>query len=289
MTGAAQEIPAEYSAMLTTLGKTGDFKDGVLRVNIPRNDLRVTIGQRPAPTAFGFGGWLALTKGDRGQDVMMGDLMLTEDEVNPVMSALLDNGLEVTALHNHFFWEEPRIFFMHVHGVGPAAELTKHVKPAIDVIDQSAKRAQPPRSAPATPSPTAALDGAALATIIGHQGVQNGPVYRITIGRPDIDLRQHGAVISSRMGLVADAAFAGSDAEAMVSGDVAMLEGEVMPVAKALRANGVNVVAIHNHMAGVTPVTVFLHYYGTGPAAKLAQAVRSAVDQLGKTQSGKQP
>jgi hypothetical protein len=130
--------------MLTTLGKTGDFKDGVFRVNIPRNDLRVTIGQRPAPTAFGFGGWLALTKGDRGQDVMMGDLMLTQNEVNPVMSALLDHGLEVTALHNDFFWEEPRIFFMHVHGVGPAAELSKHVKPAIDVIDQSAKRAQPP-------------------------------------------------------------------------------------------------------------------------------------------------
>jgi hypothetical protein len=285
MTGAAQEIPADYSAMLTTLGKTGDFKDGVLRVNIPRNDLHMTIGQRPAPTAFGFGGWLALTKGDRGDDVMMGDLVLTQDEVNPVMSELLDNGLEVTALHNHFFWEEPRLFFMHVHGVGPAAELTKHVKPAIDVIDQSAKRAQPPKSAPATPAPTAALDGAALATIIGHQGVQSGPAYRITIARPDIHLREHGAVISARMGLVAYAAFAGTDADAMVSGDMAMLEGEVTPVAKALRANGLNVVAIHNHMTGVTPVTVFLHYYGTGPATKLAQAVRSAVDQLGKRQS----
>jgi hypothetical protein len=272
--------------MLTTLGKTGDFKDGVLRLNIPRNDVRVTIGQRLARTAFGFGGWLALTKGDRGQDVMMGDLMLTEDEVNPVMSPLLDNGLEVTALHNHFFWEQPRIFFMHVHGVGTAAELTKHVKPAIDVIDQSAKRAQPPRSAPATPAPTAALNGTALATIVGHQGQQSGPVYTITIARPDIDLRIHGAVISSRMGLAADAAFAGTDADAMVSGDVAMLEGEVTPVAKALRANGLNVVAIHNHMTG-EPVTVFLHYYGTGPAAKLAQAVRSAVDQLGKKQSGK--
>jgi hypothetical protein len=287
MTGAAQEIPAEYSAMLTTLGKTGDFKDGVLRINIPRNDLHVTIGQRPAPTPFGFGGWLALTKGDSGDEVMMGDLPLTEDEVNPVMSELLDNGLEVTALHNHFFWEQPRVFFMHVHGVGTAAELTKHVKPAIDVIDQSAKRAQPPRSASATPAPTAALDTAAIATIIGHQGAQSGPVYRVTIPRPDIDLREHGAVISSRMGLVAYAAFTGSDADAMVSGDVAMLEGEVTPVAKALRANGMNVVAIHNHMTGVTPVMVFLHYYGTGPAAKLAKAVRSVVDLLGKTQSGK--
>ena len=115
---AAQEMPGEYAAVLTTLGKSGDFKQGVLKVNIPRRDLRVTIGQRAAPTPFGFGGWVALTKGDGGHDVMMGDLVLTEDEVNPVMSALLDNGLDVTALHNHFFWEQPRIFYMHVHGMG---------------------------------------------------------------------------------------------------------------------------------------------------------------------------
>jgi hypothetical protein len=112
VTGAiasAQELPADYKAVLSALGKTGDFKDGVLKVNIPRNDLRVTINQRPAPTPFGFGGWVALTKG-QGMDVMMGDLVLTEDEVNPVMSALLQNGLDVTALHNHFFWEhEPEV------------------------------------------------------------------------------------------------------------------------------------------------------------------------------------
>ena len=141
----AQELPVEYKSVLTTLGKTGDFKDGVLKVNIPRNDLRVTIGQRPAPTPFGFGGWVALTKGEGGHDVMMGDLVLTEDEVNPVMSAILDNGLDVTALHNHFFWEQPRVFYMHVHGMGTAADLAKRVKPAIDRIDQAAKRAQTTR------------------------------------------------------------------------------------------------------------------------------------------------
>ena len=101
----AQEMPADYAAVMKTLGKTGDFKDGVLKVNIPRNDLKVTIAASPTPTPFGFGGWVAMTKGDAACDVMMGDLVLTEDEVNPVMSALLDNGLEVTALHNHFFWE----------------------------------------------------------------------------------------------------------------------------------------------------------------------------------------
>jgi hypothetical protein len=285
----AQEMPAEYKAMLTALGKTGDFKDGVLKVNIPRSDLRVTIGQRSAPTPFGFGGWIALTEGQAGHDVIMGDLVLTEDEVNPVMSALLDNGLDVTALHNHFFWEQPRIFYMHVHGMGTAAELTKRVKPAIDLIDQSAKRAQPTASTPAPAgAASAALDSAALAKIIGHQGEQSGPVYKITIGRPDIDLREHGAVINSRMGLNTWAAFAGTDADAMVAGDVAMLEREVTPVLKALRASGINVVAIHNHMTGVTPVVVFLHYYGTGPAAKLAQGVRSVVDVLGKASNSKQ-
>lgn len=280
---SAQEMPAEYKAVLSTLGKTGDFKDGVLKVNIPRNDLRVTINGRPAPTPFGFGGWVALTKG-QGMEVMMGDLVLTEDEVSPVMSALLQNGLDVTALHNHFFWEQPRVFYMHVHGMGSAADLATRVKPAIDLIDQAAKKAAtPPSTAPASP----AIDGAALAQIIGTPGEQTGPVYKITIGRPDIDLREHGARINARMGLNTWAAFAGTDADAMVAGDVAMLESEVTPVLRALRANGLHVVAIHHHMTGVKPVVIFLHYYGTGPAAKLAHGVRAAVDLLGKASAAR--
>ncbi len=282
----AQEMPADYKGVLTTLGKTGDFRDGVLKVNIPRGDLKVTIDKRSAPTPFGFGGWVALTKGD-GMEVMMGDLVLTEDEVNPVMSALLENGLDVTALHNHFFWEQPRIFYMHVHGMGSPADLATRVKPAIDLIDQAAKKAQS-STATAPAQSTATLDGAALAKIIGTPGDQTGPVYKITIGRPDIDLREHGARINTRMGLNTWAAFAGTDADAMVAGDVAMLEHEVTPVLKALRSNGINVVAIHHHMTGITPAVIFLHYYGTGPAPKLAQGVRAAVDVLGKTPASRQ-
>jgi hypothetical protein len=277
--GAAQEMPAEYRALMTALGKTGDFKDGVLKVNIPRSDLKVTIQQKPVPTPLGFGGWIALAKSDGGHDVMMGDLVLTEDEVNPVMSAILNNGLDVTALHNHFFFEQPRIFYMHVHGIGTAADLAKRVKPAIDLIDQAMKPGAP-ASAPSSAAPT--MDTATLAKIVGHQGEQSGPVYKITIGRSDLNIREHGASINARMGLNTWAAFSGTDANAIVAGDVAMLDKEVTPVLKALRGAGISIVAIHHHMTGVSPQVTFLHYYGTGPAAKLAEAVRSALNLLAK-------
>src|SRR5882672_7812057 len=129
----AQEMPAAYKQVLDTLGKQGDFKDNVLKVNIPRNDLSITVANVKTPTPFGFGGWVAMTKGT-GMDVMMGDLVLLQDEVNPVMSALLENGLEVTALHNHFFWDEPRMYYMHIHGHGKPADIAREVKPALDLI-----------------------------------------------------------------------------------------------------------------------------------------------------------
>src|SRR3954469_23933455 len=146
---AAQDIPAEYQQVLSTLGKQGDYKDRVLKVNIPRNDLKVTVAGVSTPTPFGFGGWVAMTKGDGGHQVLMGDLVLVQDEVNPVMSALLDNGLDVTALHNHFFWDEPRIFYMHVHGHGTAAELAQKLKPAVDLIGKGAPGAAPAAASPA--------------------------------------------------------------------------------------------------------------------------------------------
>jgi hypothetical protein len=275
---AQQSIPAEYSAVLNTLGRQGDFKDGVLKVNIPRSDLKVVIDGIATPTPFGFGGWIALTKGS-GMDVMMGDLVLTEEEVNPVMSAVLDAGLDVTAVHNHFFYEAPRIFCMHVHGHGAPADLATKIKPALALIGKN-----PPRN----PSPATGrtidgkLDGAQLAKTIGVEGEQNGAVYKITIGRPDLSIKEMGATINARMGLNTWAAFYGSDSEAVVAGDVAMLDSEVTPVLKALRSNGLDVVAIHHHMTGTQPTVIFLHYWGKGDAQKLARGVKAAVDQLGK-------
>ncbi len=278
----AQAIPREYEEVLTLLGKKGDFREGVLKVNVPRADLAVEIAGRPAPTPFGFGGWVAFTKANDGSEVMMGDLVLTEDEVNPVMSAILANGLDVSALHNHFFWEQPRMFYMHVHGRGKATDLARKLEPAIDWIDEAARK----RGAPQASAVAGKLDAARIAEIVGHAGEMNGGVYKITIGRPDIDLREHGAAINARMGLNTWAAFFGSDEDAMVAGDVAMLEHEVTPVLTSLRASGIDVVAIHHHMTGTSPVVIFLHYYGRGPADRLAKAVRAAVDILGKPAPG---
>jgi Domain of Unknown Function (DUF1259) len=273
----AQNIPSDYQEVLKTLDKKGDFKDGVLKVNVPRNDLKITIQGFPTPTPFGFGGWIAFTKTANGSEVMMGDLVLSQDEVNPVMSALLDNGIDVTALHNHFLWDEPRVYFMHVHGMGKAADLTKRVKPGLDLIGHVTPAAATPASSGGAP-----LDTQKLAKIVGHEGEMSGAVYKITVGRDDLKMKEHGAAINARMGLNTWAAFIGVQEDAAIAGDVAMLESEVTPVLKALRKNGLDVVAIHHHMTEVMPTIIFLHYWGRGPSEKLASGFKAALDELGK-------
>ena len=248
-----------------------------MKVNIPRNDVKVTVAGVAMPTPFGFGGWVAMTRGDEGRQVLMGDLVLLQDEVNPVMSALLDNGFDVTALHNHFFWDEPRMFYMHVHGHGTAADLARRLKPAIDLIGKA--NATP---APAAGAPANTLDTAKLVSIVGSPGEQNGAVYKFTLPRSDLKVVEMGAAINARMGLNTWAAFTGTNEKAAIAGDIAMLESEVTPVLQALRKNGLDVVAIHHHMTYGRPVIIFLHYWGTGPAEKLAGGFKAAVGELGK-------
>jgi len=278
---AAQEIPSDYQQVLKIVGKQGDYKANVLKVNIPRNDLRMKIADYAVPTPFGFGGWFAMEKGDGGEDVVMGDLVLTESEVNPVVSALLEHGIEVTALHNHFFWDDPRVFFMHIHGHGNAVDLAHRLRPALDLIGLAKEGEE--NSAPKTSvKQGTTIDTERIAKIVGHAGEQNGPVYKITLGRDDLSVKDMGATVNARMGLNTWAAFFGTNDDAAVAGDIAMLENEVNPVLKALRSNGLDVVAIHHHMINTQPMIIFLHYWGRGPADKLATGFKAAVDQLGK-------
>src|SRR5215475_2402468 len=277
----AQDVPNDYQEVLKIVGKSGDYKSNVLKVNIPRNDLHMKVAGYSLPTPFGFGGWFAMTKGDGGEEVVMGDFVLTQEEVNPVMSSLLEHGFEITALHNHFFWDEPRVFYMHIHGHGKAGDLANQIKPAIDLIGHS----KPAESASSQKPPSekqGTLDTDRIGKIVGHAGEQTGPVYKITLGRDDLDVKEMGATINARMGLNTWAAFVGSNDEAAVAGDVAMLESEVTPTLKALRANGLDVVAIHHHMINSRPMIIFLHYWGRGPADKLATGFKAAVEELGK-------
>ena len=277
----AQEMPKEYSDVANYLGKKGDYKANVFKMSIPRNDLKVRVHGNLLPTPFGFAGWIAMTKGDGGHEVMMGDLPLAESEVNPVMSALLDNGLEVTAIHNHFFYMDPMLYFMHIHGHGTADELAHKLKPALDLIG-TYKQMFPPIGGTGPQLQAEPLDTAVLDKIVGATGDKNGDVYKYTIGRDDLHITEMGAVINARMGLNTWAAFYGNDNDAVIAGDIAMVGSEVQSVLKNLRAHNIEVVAIHQHMIDTSPQIIFLHYWGRGKASDLATAFRSTLNQLGQ-------
>jgi len=169
------------------------------------------------------------------------------------------------------------MYYMHVHGMGKAADLAREVKPAFDLIGHVKPEAVTPLSGSG-----AALDTAKIAQIVGHIGEQSGAVYKITVGRSDLAMKDHGATINARMGLNTWAAFYGTQDDTVVAGDIAMLEGEVTPVLKTLRKNGIDVVAIHHHMTEEKPMVIFLHYWGRGPADKLANAFKATLSELGK-------
>lgn len=251
-------------------------EEDVHRVSFPRSDVKITIENRPAAPFLGFASWAAFTPA-HNTTAVMGDIVLLEDEVSPAMSAALENGLEVTALHNHFFYESPRVMYMHIGGSGAPGKLAAAVRKVIDA--QRAVRIASP--APASGFPGAAvppqnrITAEPLNRILRTKGETNAGMYKAVIGRA---ATHHGARIGKQMGLNTWAAFAGTDAMASVGGDFAMTEDELQGVLRTLRANGIHVVAIHNHMTHEEPQFVFLHYWGKGPAADLARALRAALD-----------
>jgi hypothetical protein len=251
-------------------------EEDVHRVSFPRSDLKVTIESRPAHPFMGFGSWAAFTPA-RGGTMVMGDIVLLEDEVSPAISAALDNGLQVTALHNHFFFESPRVMYMHIGGHGDADKLATAVRKVLDA--QRTVRtasAEPARAFAGPPVPTEnTITTEVIDGILGTRGEMNNGMYKATIGR---NATHHGTKVGKQMGVNTWAAFAGTDAMASVDGDFAMTEDELQGVLKALRKAGIHVVAIHNHMTHEQPRYVFLHYWGKGPAAELARGVRSAMN-----------
>ncbi|MDB5023624.1 MAG: hypothetical protein JWP78_1379 [Mucilaginibacter sp.] len=279
--------PAEIAAIEAAIGKKGMYKEAEAThtTPLPRNDLKVTIRDQALPTPFGFGGWVSIKKSLDGKSaVLMSDNVLLQEEVNPLITAVQANGLEVGAIHNHFFYEQPRIFYMHVHGMGSPQELANRYAKAIAETKISPKN-QPPAGAPLAKTGKDIFDVAQLNGIIKNEAVINGPTIKYTIGRKDLTVLAMGAEMTSSIGLNTWAAFTGSMEEAYIAGDVAMLDHEVNAVIKTLRAHDLEVVAVHNHMLGDKPHIIFLHYFGKGPALQLAKGFREALDQLGKKNS----
>jgi hypothetical protein len=253
------------------LGAKGQVQEGALILQFPRTDISVSIDGDPLPTALGFVSWVAWkTMGD--QTLVMGDLVLLEKEVNPVISALEEVRIGIAALHNHFMREQPRVMFMHIEGMGKGAELARGLKNALG------KTATPQQISPLSPQAPVALDTRRIEEVMGYSGANAGGVFKIVVGRPGVI--SHGMELTSSLGMNSWAGFVGTDQLAHVAGDMAMTAPEVNRVIRALRNGGIEVVAVHNHMLDEQPRMFFLHYWGGGPAEKLAQTVRSALDQI---------
>ena len=226
------------------------------------------------PTALGFGGWTAWK--EMGNEAMvMGDLVLLEKEINPVISALAEASIQVTALHNHFVGEKPRLMYLHIYGMGEATAMARGLRSALD--QTATPKSQAPPAAPA-PQPKLNLDTQRIEQIIGRSGSAGGGVFKITVGRPGV--RMDGVKLTASMGLNSWAAFVGTDERAHVAGDIAMTGPEVNRVIRTLRNGSIDIVAVHNHMLNEEPRIFFLHYWGTGKAEELARTVRQAFDEV---------
>jgi uncharacterized protein DUF1259 len=266
--------------MATGVDKVDKSPDGTVKASFPRKDVDVAVDGWKMPPFMGLTSWAAFSAGkaEVAEAMVMGDLVLFEDEVNPVMSVLFENGVDVTALHNHFFFDAPKVYFMHIGGEGSVAALGKGVRLAMGKVAEIRKRAPKPStksSAPALPAKST-IDGGPIENTLGVKGVASDGMFKATMGRQTN--ASCGCPVGKAMGVNTWAAFAGANDNAVVDGDFAVSEQELAPVLKALRAGGIDIVAIHHHMVGETPRILFLHYWGRGKAADLAATIRKALD-----------
>jgi hypothetical protein len=274
--GAGGQLDQAKIEQLTGAKGKLDEKAGVFKVSVPRSDLKVVSSGVHMTPPMGLTSWAAFTKAG-GHTAVMGDIVLTEDQVNPVMSAALASGLEVTALHNHFFWDSPKVMFMHIGGMGDEEKLASGVGAVFAKIrDTSGGKGEVPK-ADIDPAKST-LDPKKLDEVFGAYGpgdYKDG-VYKVVVGR---STKMDGHKMGKAMGVNTWAALAGSEDKAIIDGDFAMLETELQAVLKSLRGSGINVVAIHQHMTGEQPRVLFLHYWGIGKASDLAAAVVAALKE----------
>jgi hypothetical protein len=261
----------------TGLKGTPDETEGVFKVSAPRTDVKVSVDGWQMPPFMGLTSWAAFMPGKKAEAMVMGDLVLLQDEVNPVMSAALDAGLSVTALHNHFFYDEPKVYFMHIGGEGSVEQLGGAVKAALD-------KAKEIRAA--NPTPAKGFGGqfvlrengitpAPLEAVLGGKATVKDGMAKFVFGRQG--KMPCGCEVGKEMGVNTWAAFAGMDDQAVVDGDFCVLATELQPVLKTLRSDGINIVAIHQHMTMEEPRYIFLHYWGKGAAGKLAASIKNAL------------
>lgn len=268
----------DFATIERITGMKGAQKNGEYKLTVPQNDLNVVVDGFKIIPAMGLGTWIAFTPHGNGA-MIMGDIILAENDLAPVQTEVIRQGLSITAIHNHFVRNHPNVMYMHIDGKGTVEKVASIAKAVFDKVKES--RSGDPKSAKAD-SVVNTLNIAALDAAIGAKGEMSKGVYKYTIGRPDVQLMEDGVPVSTFMGFNTWAAWQGTPEKAAVCGDFTMLENEVQPVIKALVQNGIEVVAVHNHMVQESPKVFFLHYWGTGPADKLAHGLRTALDQTGK-------
>ncbi len=259
-------------------GIKGLSNHGEYKITVPQNDLNITVDSFRIIPAMGLGTWVGFTPTKNGV-MVMGDIVLTENDLKPVQQEVIRQGLTITAIHNHFVRNHPNIMYMHIGGAGSAETVSAKVKAVLDRVQLS--RGGNPAASAVQPVVNT-IDTARINGILGYHGEMNKGVYKHTIARPDVSLMEHGTAVSSFMGFNTWAAWQGTNEKAAVAGDFAMLESEVADVIAALIRHNIEVVAVHNHMTYEQPRIFFLHYWGVGPVEELARGLRDALNQTGK-------
>lgn len=265
----------DTAAIEAASGLKGSFnkEENVFKVSKPRTDVAISVADWKMSPFMGLTSWAAFTPAHDGMVMMMGDTVLFEDEVNPVISVALENGLEVTALHNHFFFDKPKVYFMHIGGTGDATALAAAIKKVYGKVAEIRAAHSEPQSdfeGSRVGSPNH-ISGDSLEKVLGTHGQAKDGMFKVVIGRTTA---MHGTSVGNEMGVNTWAAFAGTDDQAVVDGDFAMTENELQTVLKAMRHEGINIVAIHQHMNMEQPRILFLHYWGLGKADALAQSLK---------------